>query len=49
MTTLQAGTYQTPLGTIRFSPEGEVIQQDFSVARVRMNPAGSSGRFELLP
>ena len=42
-------TYQTPLGEIRFSPEGEVIQRDFSVARVSMNPDGRSGRFVLLP
>jgi branched-chain amino acid transport system substrate-binding protein len=49
MTSLQSSAYQTPLGTISFSPDGEVIQQDFSVARVRMNPDGSSGRFELLP
>jgi branched-chain amino acid transport system substrate-binding protein len=49
LTTLVAGTYQTPLGEIRFTPEGEVIQKDFSVARVSMNPDGRSGRFELLP
>ncbi|MFN5193467.1 MAG: branched-chain amino acid ABC transporter substrate-binding protein, partial [Cyanobacteriota bacterium] len=46
---LLAGTYQTPLGEIRFTPEGEVIQNDFSVARVSMNPDGRSGRFVLLP
>ncbi len=44
-----AGSYDTPLGPIRFTPEGEVIQQSFHVAQVRMNPDGSSGRFELLP
>ncbi len=43
------GTYQTPLGEIRFTPEGEVIQSRFFVARVRMNADGKSGRFELLP
>ena len=48
LTRLLAGTYQTPLGTIRFSPEGEVIQKQFSVARVSMNPDGRSGRFVLL-
>ena len=46
--TLLAGTYQTPLGEIRFTPEGEVVQQQFSVARVSMNPDGRSGRFVLL-
>jgi len=44
-----SGTYQTPLGEIRFTPEGEVIQKNFYVARVHMNPDGKSGRFTLLP
>jgi branched-chain amino acid transport system substrate-binding protein len=44
-----AGTYATPLGEIRFTSEGEVIQQQFYVAQVRMNPDGRSGRFQLLP
>jgi branched-chain amino acid transport system substrate-binding protein len=44
-----AGTYATPLGEIRFTPEGEVIQQQFYVAQVRMNHDGRSGRFQLLP
>ena len=43
-----AGTYQTPLGEIRFTPEGEVIQSQFFVAQVRMDPGGRSGRFALL-
>jgi len=49
MKELLAGTYQTPLGEIRFTPEGEVIQKQFYVAQVRMNPDGRSGRFALLP
>lgn len=47
--TLLAGTYQTPLGELRFSPEGEVIQKAFHVARVTMTADGRSGRFQLLP
>jgi len=47
--TLLKGTYQTPLGEIRFTPEGEVIQQRFYVAQVRMAADGRSGRFQLLP
>jgi branched-chain amino acid transport system substrate-binding protein len=43
-----AGTYATPLGEIRFTPEGEVIQSQFFVAQVRMDPGGRSGRFALL-
>lgn len=46
---LLKGTFQTPLGEIRFTPEGEVIQKDFHVAQVRMNSDGRSGRFQLLP
>ena len=46
---LLKGTYQTPLGEIRFTAEGEVIQKQFYVAQVRMNPDGRSGRFQLLP
>ncbi|MFM8605693.1 MAG: hypothetical protein ACKOBY_09260, partial [Cyanobium sp.] len=43
------GTFQTPLGEIRFTPEGEVIQKSFYVAQVRMQADGRSGRFQLLP
>ena len=48
-TILLQGTYDTPLGEIRFTPEGEVIQKDFYVARVKMDAKGKTGRFELLP
>ena len=47
--TLLKGPYHTPLGEIRFTPEGEVIQKSFYVAQVRMKPDGTSGRFQLLP
>jgi branched-chain amino acid transport system substrate-binding protein len=46
---LLRGVYQTPLGELRFTAEGEVIQKQFYVAQVRMNPDGRSGRFQLLP
>ena len=49
MDEILGGTYQTPLGEIRFTPDGEVIQENFYVAQVRMNPDGRSGRFALLP
>jgi branched-chain amino acid transport system substrate-binding protein len=48
LSTLLAMQFQTPLGEIRFTPEGEVIQKDFSVARVSMSPDGRGGRFVLL-
>ena len=48
MQEILAGTYATPLGEIRFTPEGEVIQNQFFVAQVRMDPGGRTGRFALL-
>lgn len=49
MAELLGGQYDTPLGEISFSPDGEVVQQRFHVAQVRMQPDGRSGRFLLLP
>lgn len=40
-----AGAYQTPLGQISFTPEGEVNQKDFYVAQIKMNPDGATGQF----
>jgi branched-chain amino acid transport system substrate-binding protein len=34
---------------LRFTPDGEVLQQNFYVAQVRMQPDGRGGRFQLLP
>ena len=42
------GTYQTPLGEISFTPDGEVVQKQFYVAQVKVNPDGKSGTFALL-
>jgi branched-chain amino acid transport system substrate-binding protein len=44
-TAVLAGTYETPLGTIAFDPEGEIKQEKFYVAQIQMNPGGRSGRF----
>jgi branched-chain amino acid transport system substrate-binding protein len=49
MAEILKGRYQTPLGAISFTPEGEVIQKQFFVAQVKMNPDGRAGRFALLP
>lgn len=43
-----SGTYNTPLGNISFSQDGEVKQESFYVAQVKMNPDGQTGRFALL-
>lgn len=46
---LSGMTFQTPLGEIGISPEGEVRQLQFSVAAVRMDPGGKTGEFVPLP
>ncbi len=43
------GKYDTPLGEISFTPDGEVIQKQFYVAQIKMNPDGKSGKFAFLP
>jgi branched-chain amino acid transport system substrate-binding protein len=43
-----SGTYETPLGTIAFDPEGEIKQEKFYVAQIKMESGGRAGRFELL-
>ncbi len=48
MDELLAGTYNTPLGPIRFTPDGEVVQEHFYVAEVQMQPGGRKGRFTLV-
>ncbi|MFM7732511.1 MAG: ABC transporter substrate-binding protein, partial [Cyanobium sp.] len=48
MDELLGGRYDTPLGPIHFTPEGEVVQGRFYVAQVRMDPGGRSGRFALV-
>jgi len=45
---LLKGTYDTPLGKISFTPEGEVKQEQFYVAQINMNPDGKDGKFVFL-
>ncbi len=45
---LLKGKYDTPLGEISFSPEGEVIQKDFYVAQIKMDTDGVNGKFTFL-
>lgn len=45
---LLTGKYETPLGEIAFTPEGEVIQKDFYVAQIKMDKDGSNGKFAFL-
>lgn len=43
-----AGSYDTPLGTISFTDEGEINQAQFYVAQIEMAEDGQSGRFSFL-
>lgn len=45
---LLGGNYDTPLGEISFTPEGEVNQKEFYVARIKMEADGNNGKFEFL-
>lgn len=45
---LLTGKYETPLGQIAFTPEGEVIQKEFYVAQIKMEQNGSDGKFAFL-
>jgi branched-chain amino acid transport system substrate-binding protein len=40
-----AGSYDTPLGKIAFDPEGEVLQEQFYVAQIKMEADGRNGTF----
>jgi branched-chain amino acid transport system substrate-binding protein len=43
------GSYETPLGKLAFTPEGEIIQERFYVAQIKMEPNRTTGRFTFLP
>jgi branched-chain amino acid transport system substrate-binding protein len=43
-----AGKYNTPLGEISFTPEGEVIQNQFYIAQIKMDAEGENGKFTFL-
>jgi branched-chain amino acid transport system substrate-binding protein len=42
------GSYDTPLGELAFTSEGEVMQKHFYVAQIKMNADGSTGTFTFL-
>jgi branched-chain amino acid transport system substrate-binding protein len=45
---LLAGKYETPLGQISFTPEGELVQERFFVAQIKMDADGNSGKFAFI-
>ncbi len=42
---LSGKTFDTPLGVISFTEEGELIQAEFYVAQIQMNEDGQTGQF----
>ena len=46
--TLLTGKYETPIGEISFTPEGEIVQKQFYVAQIKMEADGNSGKFTFL-
>ncbi|TAD92922.1 MAG: branched-chain amino acid ABC transporter substrate-binding protein, partial [Oscillatoriales cyanobacterium] len=44
---LLGGKYDTPLGEISFTPEGEINQKEFYVARIKMEADGNNGKLSL--
>ncbi len=47
-TEVHAGKYDTPLGAISFDKDRELVQKDFYVAQIKMNPDGVTGKFVFL-
>ena len=45
---LLIGKYNTPIGEISFTPEGEIVQKDFYVAQIKMDADGNKGKFTYL-
>lgn len=43
-----ANSYDTPLGKISFTPEGEIVQSQFYVAQIEMDSSGEKGRFKFI-
>ena len=47
-TEVHAGKYTTPLGDISFDKDHDLVQKDFYVAQIKMNPDGVTGTFVFL-
>lgn len=45
---LLAGGYDTPLGRISFTPEGDIVQEKFYISQIDMSEDGTSGEFVFL-
>jgi len=42
---IRTGSYITPLGKISINPDGELNQENFYVAKVKMDPGGKTGHY----
>ena len=45
---IRSGSFETPLGDISITEDGEIEQQNFYVARIKMEADGKTGSFEFL-
>lgn len=45
---IPSAQYETPMGTLAFTPEGEVVQGATHVTRIEMSEDGGTGRFVLV-
>jgi branched-chain amino acid transport system substrate-binding protein len=43
---IRTGTYLTPIGKISLDKEGEIHQENFYVAKIKMNPDNKTGRYD---
>jgi len=43
---IRTGTYMTPIGKISLDKEGEIHQENFYVAKIKMNTDNKTGRYE---
>ncbi|MFQ3646927.1 MAG: ABC transporter substrate-binding protein [Anaerolineae bacterium] len=46
---LRSMTFDTPLGPISYTEEGEIVQEQFYVAQIQMNDDGLTGSFVFIP
>jgi branched-chain amino acid transport system substrate-binding protein len=46
---LRSMTFDTPLGPISYTEEGEIVQEQFYVAQIQMNEDGLTGSFVFIP
>ncbi|MCS6959843.1 MAG: ABC transporter substrate-binding protein [Pseudanabaenaceae cyanobacterium SKYGB_i_bin29] len=46
--TILSHSYDTPLGKISFTAEGEILQNQFYVAQIEMDSSGEKGRFKFI-